>query len=590
MAFKGSRVRVPSPPITVPLKRDRRQAVFFIGPHGMTSSAAPWYIEGMAESFDTNDNLFVSDLDNDDDGAPDFEDLFEDTDSDEPSFDGQSGGASDDDGTERFQRIEEVKEEPKHYFRNPNFYQDALADVGETAKRLHSTLAKFLKADNPEDRSMYRSRFIPLYWELTKHLAQHAYGKLPEPKMLVLRFGILLPTMLDKEQRLMIAQIIEKNRRGEPIHYVDEWLAKVARGDINVSATDETKGTGPGGTTRLTRQLETARGKVEAQLELIRTRNNDMESHENQLVDLVRRLVSRDTRSESDGQKGPYGEGQRSLFSDISSELRTLSNEGREMARAYRELEKYRDTLQDLERQVADAGEDVSHVDAKASVDEMATIRQMAKLCVGRQGNHFPLLYKQYFKGGLIGLATRENVHNILADVEYLDPSIFQRTFKQKTTRIVPNIILVPCYGDMGICWEPFERYNRATSRGRLAVPMYPKELKVAVISALGDLRWQVAKEKAAHYWMEEGLTGWYYQWFSDRKLKGDVKDQFIQDYILWITKESEGTQKLDRDVRAIFWRYMPFPDELREKLKNRGFVYSELYKKDQNRSMSDGY
>jgi hypothetical protein len=119
---------------------------------------------------------------------------------------------------------------------------------------------------------------------------------------------------------------------------------------------------------------------------------------------------------------------------------------------------------------------------------------------------------------------------------------------------------------------------------------MYPKELRTAVIAAMGDLRWQVAKEKAAHYWMEEGLTGWYYQWFTEQKLKGDVKDQFIQDYILWINKESEGTQKLDREVRSIFWRYMPFPQDVKDELKNRGYVYQELHKKDQNRAMSDGY
>ena len=89
---------------------------------------------------------------------------------------------------------------------------------------------------------------------------------------------------------------------------------------------------------------------------------------------------------------------------------------------------------------------------------------------------------------------------------------------------------------------------------------------------------------------MEEGLTGRYYQWFSDRRLRGDVREYFINDYILWITKESEGTQKLDREVRGILWRYCPFPQELRDSLKNRGYVYNELYKRDINRSMSDGY
>ncbi|HAK45425.1 MAG TPA: hypothetical protein DCO79_05845, partial [Spirochaeta sp.] len=163
-------------------------------------------------------------------------------------------------------------------------------------------------------------------------------------------------------------------------------------------------------------------------------------------------------------------------------------------------------------------------------------------------------------------------------------------TFKRETNRIVPYFVLIPCYGERGICWEPFEKYNRGTSRGRVAIPMYSKNLRLAIITAMADLRWQVAKEKAQHYWMEEGLTGHYYQWFSEHHMKGDVRERFINDYTLWITKESEGTQKLEREVRGVFWRDMPFPDEIRDKLKNRGFVYNELYKKDINRSMTDGY
>lgn len=539
----------------------------------------------MGSSFDTSDNLFVS---NEAEEAPDFEELF-----DEPGLDdfndGDDTGSSADD-QERFQRVDTITEEPKHYFRNANYYQEALTGEGEVAKRLHSMLASFLKADNAEDRSLYRNRLIPVYWELTKSIALKTYGDLPDPKRLLLRYGVLLPTMLDKDQRLMVAQFIEEDRLGQPIHYVDEWLNHVARGAINVSATDETKPQAGKQAAKVSRQLEAARGKVEAQIELIRTRNREMDEQESNLKNLVSDLMNRETRPEAHGEKGPYNEAQRSAFSSISTELRRLSNQGRELNRAYAELEKYQDQYNELRSQAEAVGEDVENVDTKASAEEMGTIRQMAKLCVGRQGNHFPLLYKQYYRSGAVGVATRENVNNILADVERLDPSIFSRTFKMKTTRIVPNIILIPCYGDLGICWEPFERYNRATSRGRLAIPMYPKELRTAVIAALGDLRWQVAKEKAAHYWMEEGLTGWYYQWFTEQKLKGDVKDQFIQDYILWINKESEGTQKLDREVRSIFWRYIPFPQDVKDELKNRGYVYQELHKKDQNRAMSDGY
>jgi hypothetical protein len=56
------------------------------------------------------------------------------------------------------------------------------------------------------------------------------------------------------------------------------------------------------------------------------------------------------------------------------------------------------------------------------------------------------------------------------------------------------------------------------------------------------------------------------------------------------MTKESEGIQRLDKEVRGIFWRNMPFPDQLRKKLRRRSLVYNELYQKDINRSLSDGY
>ncbi len=34
----------------------------------------------------------------------------------------------------------------------------------------------------------------------------------------------------------------------------------------------------------------------------------------------------------------------------------------------------------------------------------------------------------------------------------------------------------------------------------------------------------------------------------------------------------------------------MPFPQHIKDNLRNRGFVYNELYKKDQNIAKSDGY
>ncbi|MDT8297452.1 MAG: hypothetical protein RQ801_04055, partial [Spirochaetaceae bacterium] len=232
----------------------------------------------------------------------------------------------------------------------------------------------------------------------------------------------------------------------------------------------------------------------------------------------------------------------------------------------------------------------LSKADRGAMETELDNVRQIAKMCVGRQGNHLPFLMKNFFFPNMDLIGTRENVIRAMDQVEQVDPGVFRRTFRQKTNRIVPHTIIVPCYGEKGVCWEPFERFNRSTSRGRIGIPMFPKNLKMAVIYALGDLRWNVAKERAAHYWMEEGLTGHYYQWFSSKKMRGDVRHRFLEDYILWITKEVDGVQKLEKEVRSVFWRYMPFTQPVKDSLRNRGFVYDELYKKDMNRAASDGY
>lgn len=531
----------------------------------------------------------ISDLDNlfedvlkqtvGEEDAPDFSDLFsEDSSQDTSTKPGTT-----------FKKIETVLGEPRPVF-TQTYYQDLLTGEGDISKRVHQLLGAFLKATDPQDRSVHRGRLVPGVWDLYRSIAgKVSTRQFPEPKKMLLRFAILLPTAISPEQRKLISQIPDKNTSGEPIFYQDEWLKEVSYGRVTPSATDETKTPSKNQVRQINAQLEKARGRFEAQTQLLQNLTEEIKAHEGSLMDSARRITYHDSLPGHDAIIQPYTEPQRASFSEINSLLRQLSNLNRKLGIAQNEFISIQEQLAVLEEQEGDDSAQAT-ADAKASEEEMNTLRQMAKLCVGRQGNHFPILYKQYYHGSIRDTGTREQVLNTIAEVEHLDPGLFLRTFKQQTNRIVPNIILIPCYGDYGICWEPFERFNRATSRGRLAIPMYPKDLRTAVIAALGDLRWQVAKEKAQHYWMEEGLTGWYYQWFSDNKLKGDVKDQFIQDYILWISKESEGTQKLARETRDIFWRYMPFPQEVRDVLKNRGFVYAELAKKDMNRSMSDGY
>ena len=281
---------------------------------------------------------------------------------------------------------------------------------------------------------------------------------------------------------------------------------------------------------------------------------------------------------------------QRKMFAEINQTFHQLQRVDKELAGYLRELQEAKEIRYSLEAKAAELPEETVNVGLDEILSEMTTVRQMAKMTCGRQGNQFPILTKEFFHNMDKDTGFRENVLRELTWIESIDPNCFCRIHRNIPNRIVPYVLLVPTYGDSGFCWEPFDRFNRITSRGRIVIPMYPRNLKIACLTAVGDLRWQVAKEKASFDWMSDGLTGQYYQYFEGKKMKGDVKQYFIEDYILWMTKEANGTQKLEKEVRAIFWRYLPFPQDRKDELKKRSLVYAELVQRDINRSMSDGY
>lgn len=491
--------------------------------------------------------------------------------------------------SETFAKITLFEGKPSPLFQDKNYYKIAVGGEGENTQKTHKLLTDFLGAQDPKDKSILRGKLIAAFWNLAEGIAAKIRGPMPMPKTLTIRYGCLLPTLISEEQRDVLSRIVFENATGEPFYYLDEWLKLVAAGQISTSASDETRPSQRTEGQKVVSQLEKAKGLREVSYGLVRNKLAEIETAEAALREKVSVIAAHDRRAEFDGMAAEYNTTQKTALGEILNIIRTLSTLDRDLVRFYHDLENATHELHDVQEKSAGVA-DARTVDDQAAVKEFNVVRQMTKMCVGRQGNHFPILMKQYFRPVLTEIGTRENVIAQMAAVEAVDPGLFKRTFKGQTNRIVPYVILLPCYGDQGICWEPFERFNKATSRGRVAIPLFPKDLKTAIITALADLRWQVEKERAQHYWMEEGLTGNYYQWYSEHKLKGDVKEFFIQDYLLWITKESEGMQKLDRDVRSIFWRYIPFPDELKEKLKNRGFVYTELIKKDKNRAMSDGY
>lgn len=517
-------------------------------------------------------------------GSPDFDDLFEE---ETPSGDG-SDGPAEDLSRESFPSIETYERNPIPNFGGKDFYRNVLTQAGEASHRVHRILQKYLKCEDPQERGVYRQQLIPAYWDLARSLSTTYLGPVKD-KRFALRFGLLLPTIISPTQRDMLSRVVDDDRYGEPIYYVDEWLDKVRAGDVNPLATDELRTSRMSAQTKMKAQMEKTKGDKDANFTIIRNLILTREGMEHDLLSRANMLIHHDVHPRFPDIKLPYSPSQIGELQRMMDIIRKLSKTDKELKANLDRLSDADSTLDKLGRRMDEYGPE-SKVEKGTIENEMDSIRQMHKMCVGRQGNHLPFLLKNFFFPNIDLIATRENVIRFMDQVEQVDPGVFRRTFRQKTNRIVPHTIIIPCYGDKGICWEPFERFNRATSRGRIAIPMYPKNIKLAIIYALGDLRWHVAKEKAQHYWMEEGLTGHYYQWFNSKKYRGDVRLRFLEDYVLWITKESEAVQKLDKEVRGVFWRNMPFPQPLKDTLRNRGFVYNELYKKDVNRSLSDGY
>jgi len=521
---------------------------------------------------------------------PDFNDIFGEKNKSDFSDISSTSGSEVDLSSSGFPPVTKRLEDKGHdYYNDPNYYKGALSNEGDIAQRVHSILQKYLTAKDPKDRGVFRQQFISPYWEFLQGVARKATGKLPPFKKYLLRFALLHPTFLNAETREFFSKIVDDNKLDQPVYYLDEWMNGVGTSKMRPSSTDEVKISKGNNQSKIQQLLEKAQGKFDGARSILKQKDRERSEIEKILRDRINSVFEHTPLREMTDISDCLNEGQKMAINEIQNLLKQMVKNDHDLEISIRDFASAESDVQNLQDKLANEGGAVA-IDIGAIDTEFDTVRQMAKMTIGRQGNHFPVLTSEYYHSTPNEVGTRENIISMMARIESIDAEAFCRVYKNRLNRIAPYVLIIPTYGDMGFCWEPFDRYNRATSRGRIVVPMYPRNLYLALLTAVADLRWQVAKEKASFYWMEEGLTGHYYQWFQSNKLKGDIKEYFIRDYILWMTKEAEGIQKLEKDVRGTFWRHMPFTKEVKERLKNRSFVYQELYQRDVNRSMSDGY
>ncbi len=499
----------------------------------------------------------------------------------------------------QFQPVEQfIADTPQtEVFDDKEYYKKALSGENDSAQRVHTVLSKFLNCQDPKDRTVFRQQMTNAYWELLRSVAPKMTSKsVLMAKKMLMRYAVILPSLFTVENKETFSKAFLENTSNEPIYYLDEWFRDIALGRIELSATDEAPASRKpaAGSSEETNRLLQLKAKSSAKLQTAENFLTMKESERAMLEAEVRSrfeiLTDHPYIPGAQPHKQPMSDAQKKMVSEINEKLKALLKNDKDLSSYYNDYQEAKEACANLEQKLAVTGETTLQVSGSDINTEIDTVHQMAKMTVGRQGNHFPIFTREYFHCLPKETGFRENVIDIMSWIESIDPTAYCRVHKNVQNRIIPFVILIPTYGEYGMCWEPFSRYNRITSRARIAIPMYAKNLKNALLMATADLRWQVAKEKASYYWMEEGITGQYYQWFVSQKLKGDIKDYFIKDYLLWMTKEADGVQRLEKEIRGIFWRHMPFSQDIKEKLRTRSLVYQELYQRDLNRAMSDGY
>ncbi|WKC57957.1 hypothetical protein [Borrelia sp. P9F1] len=493
----------------------------------------------------------------------------------------------------RLPEISALEEHDKGFFTD-DYYKNLILSDKEIGSRLHGLLLGYLDPKSAEkgDRVTKYKQIISVYWEFLRSIAGNILNLTQEQKVLF-RFAALLPSALGGELRSLISKTVWDNNYDEPFIYFDEWVYGVNGLKLRKLAVDE-----PVGSIRnkdVRRILIDKQERLLSDIDFAKSGIKRSEIARDEAVSKLKSMfeflfldtVPSEMFMADLGVSGFYSDDVLKPLKSASAYIDSLIKTSSEIVSLVNQIEEANKKLGEIKDKMQDL--DVSGTSTIA-VEEVGSLMEANKLTIGPRGNHFPILLKSNVVANPNFFGSRERVIQLVREIESIQPKIFHKNYRGDFLRIVPYFILMPSYGERGICWEPVDVKNRAKGRGKMLVPMYPKDLKKAVILGVGDFLWELAKEQASVRWMETGITGQYYEYYSKFIKKGNVKDFFLNDYLLWIDKESKGVQKVEKMVRGVMWRNAPFPKDLKEQLARKSFVYKDLLDKDKNIEKSDGY
>ncbi len=175
------------------------------------------------------------------------------------------------------------------------------------------------------------------------------------------------------------------------------------------------------------------------------------------------------------------------------------------------------------------------------------------------------------------------------------------KEFIQK--QVIPYFIIIPSIGTKAMMWQELSGRNK-TSHGRIVIPIFATgDLYTMLALAIAAFRWELTKSVMGSDWNNMSLSSItadytdYVQFYKKNKdLSIEIKDKlssefkrfrtdrdrFSNDYLNWLQYESKGALKLNKVVRNIFYKHVPFKKELRDHLSKQP-AFTEIHNRFKN-------
>lgn len=261
----------------------------------------------------------------------------------------------------------------------------------------------------------------------------------------------------------------------------------------------------------------------------------------------------------------------------------------------------------------------VDSPEARLAFEIASMYEPNARLTSGGPASHLPILTRYHISIPLEKcFVTKELVYKTIMEILNIDYTAFNREIIYKNEEIgirsefiqkavIPDFIVIPSIGPKIMMWQDlsvFRGGGSKESRGRFVLPVFVTgDIKTMLMETVAAFRWELCKNIMGPDWNNVGLPSItadytdYIQFFKKNKeLSIEIKeklaaefkrfrtdrDKFANDYLLWMKYEAEGVQRLNRVVRAIFYRHIPFHKDIRDKLSGQP-AYAEIHNRFKN-------